>query len=164
MSISVVPVTPEQTEPLVELLEEMDRFYGATETDPIEVRRQEIQQALFTDPPAGYALLAWEGERAVGMASYSFLWPAEGLTRSLYLKELYVAEAAQHRGVGTALMNALFELAAKHGCSRVEWTTDTGNSGAQRFYEKLGQTVLPTKLFYRADDQAIQLWRGRQAT
>lgn len=158
MPMSVAPATPDQVEALARLLEEMDRFYGATGTDPIEVRHRQIQQALFVDPPAAYALLAWDEEQAVGMASYSFLWPAEGLTRSLYLKELYVAESAQGRGAGTALMNALFELAAKHECSRVEWTTDTANSGAQRFYERLAQKKLPTKLFYRADDQAIQLW------
>jgi GNAT superfamily N-acetyltransferase len=58
-------------------------------------------------------------DRPVGIVSYSFLWPAEGLTRSLYLKEVCVAESARRRGVGTALMNALFELAAKHECRRV---------------------------------------------
>ncbi|MFI9597889.1 GNAT family N-acetyltransferase [Nonomuraea sp. NPDC052265] len=108
-----------------------------------------------------------DGEEPVGIASYSFLWPAEGLTRSLYLKELYVAESAQRRGVGTALMNALFDLAAKHECSRVEWTTDTGNSGAQHFYDELGQATLPTKLFYRTSHPAQQAnlgtTRGRQA-
>ena len=35
-----------------------------------------------------------------GMASYSFLWPAAGLTRSLYLKELYVAQDWQRQGIG----------------------------------------------------------------
>ncbi|MEV3986711.1 GNAT family N-acetyltransferase [Nonomuraea sp. NPDC049758] len=82
-------------------------------------------------------------------------------------QRLYVAESAQRRGVGTALMNALFDLAAKHECSRVEWTTDTGNRGAQYFYDELGQETLPTKLFYRASHPAQQAklgtTRGRQA-
>ncbi|MEV5556331.1 GNAT family N-acetyltransferase [Nonomuraea wenchangensis] len=151
MTVKVVPATPDHVEALVGLLEEMDRYYGAIELDPVEVRTRQVQQALFTEPRAGFALLAWRGEQLVGVASYSFLWPAVGLTRSLYLKELYVAESAQRQGAGTALMNALFALAAEHECSRVEWTTDRDNVRAQQFYEGLGQSELPTKLFYRVD-------------
>ena len=147
--IKIAPATPDHVDALVELLEEMDRYYGATEVDPMELRTHQVQQALFTDPRAAFALLAWRDGQLVGVASYSFLWPAVGLTRSLYLKELYVAEAAQRQGVGTALMKALFALAAEHGCSRVEWTTDRDNAGAQQFYKGLGQSELPTKLFYR---------------
>jgi len=40
-------------------------------------------------------------------------------------------------------------LLAARGCTRIEWTTDTGNLAAQRFYESLGARPLPTKLFYR---------------
>ncbi len=86
------------------------------------------------------------------MAAYSFLWPTVGLTRSLYLKELYVAQACRGRGIGRLLMQALFGLAAKHGCSRVEWTTDRGNTSAQAFYHRLGLPVHASKLFYRAED------------
>ncbi|MEV0149965.1 MULTISPECIES: GNAT family N-acetyltransferase [unclassified Nonomuraea] len=155
MTITVKPATPDQLPAIAGLLEEMDRFYGAAEFDPLDVRTRQIQQALFSDLPAGYALLAWDDDELVGMAAYAFLWPAEGLTRSLYLKELYVRESAQRRGVGVALMEALFELATKYECSRVEWTTDAGNAGAQAFYEALDQVQLPTKVFYRADAAAI---------
>ena len=34
-------------------------------------------------------------------------------------------------------MEALFQKAAAHRCSRVEWTTDSGNISAQAFYEAL---------------------------
>ena len=96
------------------LMEEMDRFYGATEIEPLDSRARQIADALFSDPPAAYALLAWDGEQLVGFAAYSFLWPAVGLTRSLYLKELYVAQAHRRKGVGELLMQSLIETAAKH--------------------------------------------------
>ncbi|TDD62279.1 GNAT family N-acetyltransferase [Actinomadura rubrisoli] len=133
----------------------MDGFYGATGLEPPDVRRRQVDLALFSDPPAGYALLAWDASQLVGIASYSFLWPAVGLTRSLYLKELYVAEQRWRSRIGTDLMRALFKVAAKYECSRVEWTTDTDNAGAQRFYRDLGTTQIP-KLFYRADRSAIE--------
>ncbi|GAA2166383.1 hypothetical protein GCM10009727_85910 [Actinomadura napierensis] len=54
------------------------------------------------------------------------------------------------------LMRTLFEVAAKHECSRVEWTTDANNPGAQRFYADLAFQQLPSKLFFRADATAIE--------
>lgn len=46
-------------------------------------------------------------------------------------------------------MRALRDTAAETGCSRLEWTTDTENVDAQRFYEELGFPAYPRKLFYR---------------
>ncbi len=129
----------------------MDRFYGATEFDSVELRRQQLHDAIFSDSPAAHVLLASDGETAVGFATYSFLWPAAGLTRSLYLKELYVSGRQQRQGTGRELMQALFDLAAKHGCSRVEWTTDRNNAAAQAFYASLGAAPEGAKLFYRRE-------------
>jgi hypothetical protein len=49
-------------------------------------------------------------------------------------------------------MKAVFETAARHRCSRIEWTTDTGNAGAQAFYAELGLPQHPSKVFYRVQD------------
>jgi GNAT superfamily N-acetyltransferase len=84
-----------------------------------------------------------------GLAAYSFLWPAAGVTRSLYLKELFVRATARRLGIGKLLMRELHAVAAEQRCSRVEWTADTDQPDAQRFYAALGAEVLATKLFYR---------------
>ena len=48
-------------------------------------------------------------------------------------------------------MESLFELAREHDCSRVEWTTDQDNLGAQAFYETFGVDPKTSKLFYRLE-------------
>jgi len=149
--IRVTPVGPGDVPALGELLEEMGRFYGSVTALPAQERVRQINDALFTSPVAAHALLAWDGARLAGMAVYSFLWPAAGLTRSLYMKELYVGERHRRRGVGKLLMQALFETAGQHGCSRIEWTTDSDNAGAQAFYEMLGLPPHPAKIFYRVE-------------
>jgi GNAT superfamily N-acetyltransferase len=153
--ITVTAAEPGNIEALAVLLEEMDRFYGAIELEPFDRRIRQINEALFTNPPASYAVLAWEGAQLVGFASYSYLWPAVDLTRSLYLKELYVADAARHTGVGKRLMRNLVETALKRNCSRVEWTTDNGNAVARVFYETLGFTPSSSKLFYRLEGEDL---------
>jgi GNAT superfamily N-acetyltransferase len=147
--IKLADAAPADVGAIAGLLAELAVFYGGTPEGTPDERAEQVRAALFGDPPAARALLAWDGAALAGLASWSFLWPAAGLTRSLYLKELYVAQAYRRTGVGELLMEDLYRIAADHGCSRVEWTTDTGNSGAQRFYESLGATPLTTKIFYR---------------
>jgi ribosomal protein S18 acetylase RimI-like enzyme len=155
--ITVSPASPGDAPAMAALLEEMDRFYGATEPESLDQRVRQVNEAIFASPPAAYALLARDGGQLAGIAAYSFLWPAVGLTRSLYLKELYVADAYRRQGIGRLLMNALLEAAGKHGCSRVEWTTDTNNASAQAFYEDLGLPVQSSKIFYRVEDTGAGL-------
>jgi GNAT superfamily N-acetyltransferase len=150
--IRVAPAGPADVLALTELLEEMDRFYRTAGGTSREERVRQTNEALFADPAAAHVLLAWAGPRLAGMAAYSYLWPAVGRTRSLYLKELYVGESHRRGGAGKLLMRAVFDTAARHGCSRVEWTTDSGNDGAQAFYETLGLPRHPAKVFYRVED------------
>jgi GNAT superfamily N-acetyltransferase len=152
----VTAVRPEHVEALAALAEEMDRFYGATELEPLDLRLKQTNDALFANPPSAHALLAWNDSQAVGFASYSFLWPAVGLTRSLFLKELYVIESARRTGVGKLMMQSLAEIAITHGCSRLEWQTDHPNRDAQDFYAQLGVPVDDSKLFYRAQGEALR--------
>jgi GNAT superfamily N-acetyltransferase len=147
--ITISPASQGDVEFLAELMAEMDQFYGAVRTDSLQERSRPITEALFGSPPAASVLLARDGAMLAGFASYSFLWPAVGLTRSLYLKELYVGRAHRRQGAGQLLMNEVTAVAARHGCSRLEWTTDTDNAGAQDFYAELRVPVRKTKLFYR---------------
>jgi ribosomal protein S18 acetylase RimI-like enzyme len=142
---------PNDLDALVALADEMNAFYGATDVEPMPVRRKQVHKAVFEDPAAASAVLAVEAEAVRGFATYSFLWPAVGLTRSLYMKELYVAQTHQRKGIGTALMSALISIAHETNCTRVEWTTDADNRLSQSFYRTLGYQPMTTKLFYRID-------------
>jgi GNAT superfamily N-acetyltransferase len=150
--ITVSGAEPGDAGAIAALLEEMDRFYGAAGPESPDERARQVTAAIFASPPAAHALLARHDGEVAGIAAYSFLWPAVGLTRSLYLKELYVSQEWRRQGVGKLLMNAIFEAAGQHRCSRVEWTTDTGNPGAQAFYAQLGLPVHSSKVFYRVED------------
>src|SRR5260370_8786324 len=77
----------------------------------------QVAEALFTSPPAGYALLAWDGTQLAGLAAYSFLWPAVGLTRSLYLKELYVGGAYPPHPTGRLPLKPTFSTPPTHPSS-----------------------------------------------
>lgn len=149
--VVVTPAEPGHAAAIAVLFEEMDEFYGAAEGGPPEQRVRQIRRVLFDDVRGMSALLAWEDGQLAGAAVYTFLWPAIGFSQSLYLKELYVGAAHRRKGVGKLLMDGLREIAAKHECSLMEWTTDDTNRGARRFYAGLGVPVRTSKLFYRAE-------------
>jgi GNAT superfamily N-acetyltransferase len=149
--VVVAPVQAHHVDAVAALFEEMDRFYGDATVGTSDERATRIADTLFGDAPVGSALLAWDGPELVGIASYSFLWPASGLTRSLYLKELYVGAAHRRKGIGRLLMDAVFEIAERHRCSRVEWTTDDANENARQFYDGLGAAERTSKVFYRVE-------------
>ncbi|MGH3165540.1 MAG: GNAT family N-acetyltransferase [Trebonia sp.] len=147
--ITLADATPDDADAIAALCAELAEFYGGALQGTAGERAAQIRAVLAGDPPIARILLAWDGPRPAGFASYTFLWPAAGLTASLYLKELYVSAACRRSGSGKLLMDRLYAIAAERGCSRVEWTTDTSNRDAQAFYEALGAKPLPSKIFYR---------------
>jgi GNAT superfamily N-acetyltransferase len=114
------------------------------------------------DPPGGAArmasLLARAGDRQpfalvaeldgqlVGVATLSPVLYGGAFEWLLDLKDLYVSTRSQ--GVGRELMRAIAQVARDGGYVRVDWTTDAGNEGAQRFYDGLGIPRQP-KVNYR---------------
>jgi GNAT superfamily N-acetyltransferase len=152
---SLRKATDDDIPAIVDIVEELDRFYGATDFDDVDNRRQFVANLLFGAAPVAYVLLAEDDDSVVAMATYSFLWPAEGITASVYLKELFVSPLHRRRGVGRDLIGAVSAIALESGCSRVEWTTDRGNLDAQMFYENIGAQVSQSKLMYRVDGATL---------
>jgi ribosomal protein S18 acetylase RimI-like enzyme len=148
--ITLADAVPGDENKIAVLCADLDLFYGGTPEGTPGERATVVRNVLFGMPPVAYALLARDGPELAGMAAYSFLWPAAGLSASLYLKELYVAEAYRRAGVGRLLMDGVRAIAGRRRLSRIEWTTDTSNRDAQEFYEALGTEPLASKIFYRA--------------
>jgi len=148
--IGLADALPGDEDAIVALYAELDAFYEVASPDGSTAERaSRVRTALFGDPAAGRALLAWDGTVLAGFAGYQFIWPSSALTVSLYLKELYVTSAYRRCGVGRLLMSGLQEIARRRGCTRVEWTTDTANASARSFYDSLGAAPLASKVFYR---------------
>jgi GNAT superfamily N-acetyltransferase len=133
------------------MVEEIERYYGTTDIDPLDVRIAQTREALFGSRPIAYGIVAVdENDTLVGMAAYSFTWPAYSATHTLFLKELYVTEGHRRQGVATQLMEHVKDLArTRPGCSRVEWTADRDNPEALDFYEALGYSVHEGKAYFR---------------
>jgi GNAT superfamily N-acetyltransferase len=117
-----------------------------------------------SDPPGGADASAAYAVGAHGRQPFTLVAEQDGMVLAfanltpvfygtayqwlLFLKDVFVGAAGRNSGAGTALMRAMARLARDEGYCRIDWTTDPGNSGAQRLYDRLG-VPRQEKVFYR---------------
>lgn len=80
-------------------------------------------------------ILAWRGDRAVGLVHFiphPSTWFAKDVC---YLQDLYVAEDVRGGGVGRKLIERVYEEARHRGWPRVYWTTHETNTDAMQLYD-----------------------------
>jgi GNAT superfamily N-acetyltransferase len=113
-------------------------------------------------PRPRYELAVVELEAAlVGYAVFFETYSTFRAQPSIYLEDLFVAEAARGRGIGRALLTHLAQLAAARGCGRVEWTVLDWNVHAQEFYRSVGARILTEWQLCRLDGDALLSLAGR---
>jgi len=142
---------------VTEMFQDLDRHYAQAQgrmVDPAAVTAERVAQQLYGAHPTEVAL-AEIGGRAIGVASFGMLFPGLGLTGHLQLKDLYVRDGARNLGAGEALLRFLARLARERGCTRLDWTTETWNEGAQRLYDRIGAARLLQKIYYRLEGEAL---------
>lgn len=96
--------------------------------------------AELTNPDRLYCL----AERGGQLVAYCKMglscgWPehARG-ARAIELKQLYTAPGMAGGGIGAALMDWAFDVAARHGADEMQLSVWSENHGAQRFYARYG--------------------------
>lgn len=141
------------------LFGEMQRHYG--QPVPSEVA---VEAAAFACRPATGAfdprvLLAFVDGVLAGSVVLNVTFPAAELSRSLYIRDLYVAAAARRRGVGGALVRAAARLTLEEGFSALDWTTDSANAGARQMYESHGARRLD-RTYYRLSGTDLEALAG----
>jgi ribosomal protein S18 acetylase RimI-like enzyme len=58
--------------------------------------------------------------------------------------------------VGRALLGFLARYALAHGCSRFDWTAETTNPEAVRFYDQFGVPRVPEKAHNRLSGEPLR--------
>ena len=83
------------------------------------------------------ALVAEEGEALIGLVHYLFHRSTWMVGPTCYLQDLFTAEAARGKGVGGALIEAVYREAAAAGAGRVYWNTHETNATARSLYDQV---------------------------
>ena len=118
------------------LLDDFNREFDTPTPGPA------VLAARITESVGERLFVVLAGEPAIGLAVVS-------LRPNLFfdgpvalLDELYVVPEHRSRGIGAAIVAAVRDEAVRRGVEYVEINVDEGDTDAQRFYERLGFSVI----------------------
>lgn len=156
--VTLRPARVQDVEQIVGLIGELAAFEALTHL--LEVTPDTLRPHLFGERPVAECLVADHGGTLVAFAlcftNFSTFLGRPGL----YLEDLYVQPAQRGRGIGTALLRRLAELAVERGCGRFEWCVLDWNVDAIRVYEHLGATLLPEWRLCRVSGDGLRRLAG----
>jgi len=96
----------------------------------------------FHDPDEQiFALGGYVDGELMGIAHYLFHRSTWAPQRYCYLEDLFVAERARGRGLGRALIEAVYAKAQGANASRVYWLTHSDNAQARMLYDKVADNL-----------------------
>lgn len=94
---------------------------------------------LLAQAQGGFrGMLAWLGGRPVGLVHFVFHPSSWATGHVCYLQDLYTDPAVRGKGVGRALIEAVYAAADANGTPQVYWFTQDFNATARRLYDQIG--------------------------
>lgn len=122
------------------LWEGYNAFYGRAGATalPMDITQLTWSRFLNPDEPM-HALVAQRGGRIVGLTHYLFHRCMISVEPVCYLQDLYTLESERGRGIGRALIEAVYEKARAANAPRVYWQTHESNTAGRVLYDKLAR-------------------------
>lgn len=111
-------------------------FYETTRPDAVYVST--FARLLSGQPNEFNGLLAVLDGRPVGLAHYLFHRTNWAIADTCYLQDLYADPEVRGRGMGRALIEAVYAAADRHGAVSVYWLTQDFNTTARQLYDRVG--------------------------
>ncbi|MDB6163541.1 MAG: family N-acetyltransferase [Xanthomonadaceae bacterium] len=140
LSIFVRNVRPDDLLAWTLLWNGYNAFYGrhgATALAPAIT--QSTWQRFFDVNEPVFALVADADGQLLGLTHYLFHRSTTRVEPTCYLQDLFTVESARGRGVGRALIQAVYREASAAGVNRVYWQTHVTNAAGRRLYDAVAE-------------------------
>lgn len=106
---------------------------------PPKVYETSFARLLGNDAQDFHGLIAEIDGKPGGLVHYLFhrhMWKTENV---IYLQDLYADPDVRGKGVGRALIEAVYAAGDKAGCPNVYWLTQDFNAEARKLYDRIGK-------------------------
>jgi GNAT superfamily N-acetyltransferase len=115
-------------------------FYEA----PMEAVVIEVTWSRLLDPGEPMIAMVAEDDETkalIGLVHCVFHRGTWSIDDLCYLEDLFVASSARGRGVGRALIHAVYAMADERQCDRVYWLTHETNTTARALYDQVARNL-----------------------
>jgi GNAT superfamily N-acetyltransferase len=108
----------------------------------LDAGTDELWQRLLSEPDNGpIGLVFEENGNLLGLVHYLFHGTTWSAKQRIYLNDLYTLPAARGKGVGRALIEAVYEEGRKRDCDQVYWMTQDFNETGRKLYDKVADVT-----------------------
>lgn len=139
-ALTIRPIEPGDRSVWGDLWRAYLAFYETTL--PEAVYETTFARLLSPGHPDQNGFIALLDGRAVGLVHYIYHPHNWRIEKVCYLQDLYAAPEARGRGLGRALIEAVYARADADGCPAVYWLTQDFNTTARQLYDRIG-TLTP---------------------
>jgi GNAT superfamily N-acetyltransferase len=138
--INIRALAPDDYARWLPLWDGYNAFYGRSGPTALPAAVTATTWARFFDANEPvHGLVAENGGELIGLTHYLFHRTTTTIAPLCYLNDLFTSEAARGRGVGRALIEAVYTQARQAGAPRVYWQTHETNTTAQALYDKIAE-------------------------
>ncbi|MGZ3299245.1 MAG: N-acetyltransferase family protein [Asticcacaulis sp.] len=129
-------VNPNDHEQWLPLWDGYNAFYGRAGQTALDPKVTAVTWARLLDPDQPvHGLIAEEDGVLTGLAHYIFHRSTIMSEDTCYMQDLFTTPEGRGRGIGRALIEAVYARARDAGCTRVYWHTREDNAQARRLYD-----------------------------
>lgn len=122
-----------------ELWNGYNRFYKRT----VEARTTDrLWSNLFAESGQPFGFVAAYSRTVVGFAHYFFMPSTSDWAPRCYMQDLFADPVVRGRGVGRALIEAIYAAADEQKAAQTYWLTAESNTDARRLYARVA-TLTP---------------------
>ena len=136
--LHIRPVAEADFEAWLPLWDGYNAFYGRSGETALLIEITRTTWGRFFDPAEPVHAFVAEADGAlVGLAHYLFHRSMISIEPTCYLQDLFTDARLRGRGVGRALIEAVYGAAREVGVRRVYWQTHETNSTAMKLYDQV---------------------------
>ncbi len=140
MTLSIRPLAKTDYAQWLPLWDGYNTFYGRSGPTALDPAITAMTWSRFFDAyEPVHALVAEDGGALIGLVHYLYHRSTTSIVPICYLQDLFTQAETRGRGVGRALIEAVYDAARKAGTSRVYWQTHETNRTAMRLYDQVAE-------------------------
>ena len=139
-SVNVRPLQETDFEAWLPLWNGYNAFYGREGATALDSEVTKTTWQRFFDPTEPvFALVAESEGKVAGLTHFLHHRSTTRIELTAYLQDLFTAPEARGKGIGRALIQAVYAAAARSGIKRVYWQTHHTNSAGRVLYDQVAK-------------------------